>query len=679
MFDVLRRVAEARKELRAAEGADAEVLYTVSPWARLVELTGRRYHAGVRTTLGVLASVVAHVSVLIIIAVAPLSWMASDYIPPPPEIVFLEEDLVIPEEDLPEPELDIARPDEEVHENVMAALANSQAPDIGSEIPLEVISRPNVLEAIDLVPDDLQPLEAVTLNETKLKEGFNGEEIATVEGAVDRITYEIARNVEQHGDVLVVWMMDASLSLVEERQQVADNLDRVFDELAQIPTVRADAVESVVIRFGQGADALVEPTSDGAAVVAGIQNVTSDESGIENTFTAIFETVDRYKHQVTRQRRKMMIVVWTDESGDDASDKAGNDYTNLDSLIGYCQRFDVPVYAVGPSAMFGQTLGTRPYVHPEDGNTYQLPLNRGPDTMFQERINLPYWFEGGQLNNMYSGLGPYALTRLCRETGGAYFIKDYEGGTSPYRLQTMLEYLPQYTSAGEYRQQVTSSKLRTAVLQAVDLFQKQKGLKGTPKLEFEPTGATFQTEMLDAQKTVAYNLMVLDQALAFFGPKGMEKEYEKEESARWRAWYDITYGRLLAMYVRNQEYNWACAVMKGKGQDFVDKQSNRWRFVPDEEIRFGSTTKRAADEALRLLTRCVENNPGTPWAEMAQRELKDPLGFEVQERYVAPPPPPENRPGVNNPNPIPPPPPRGRRMEQLRELERPKPPKLPKL
>ena len=61
----------------------------------------------------------------------------------------------------------------------------------------------------------------------------------------------------------------------------------------------------------------------------------------------------------------------------------------------------------------------------------------------------------------------------------------------------------------------------------------------------------------------------LHEALAAFGPKGMEHYYGKEPSARWRAWYDLTYGRLLAMCVRANEYNWACAVMKGKGADFV--------------------------------------------------------------------------------------------------------------
>ncbi len=42
-------------------------------------------------------------------------------------------------------------------------------------------------------------------------------------------------------------------------------------------------------------------------------------------------------------------------------------------------------------------------------------------------------------------------------------------------------------------------------------------------------------------------------------------------------------------------------------------------------------------EAETLLRRVVEDHPATPWALLAQRELKDPLGFKWVETYVPPP------------------------------------------
>ena len=93
-----------------------------------------------------------------------------------------------------------------------------------------------------------------------------------------------------------------------------------------------------------------------------------------------------------------------------------------------------------------------------------------------------------------------------------------------------------------------------------------------------------------------------------------------------------------------------------------------------------------ADESTRLLTRCIEQNPGTPWATLAQRELRYPLGFKVLETYVPPPPPPKRnaakavpKPKPKKPKPIPKPPSNKRVEEQPRKLPRPKPVILPKL
>jgi hypothetical protein len=273
---------------------------------------------------------------------------------------------------------------------------------------------------------------------------------------------------------------------------------------------------------------------------------------------------------------------------------------------------------------------------------------------------------------MHAGIGPFALTRLALSSGGAYFISEDPRDRSPFSLATVKRYLPDYGSVDEYTQQAHKSRLRSAVLAAVDVTHQRK-LKATPRLEFEPTGENFQQQLREAQQTVAFNLVTIEQALLPFAPSGLEDEYAKEPSLRWLAWYDLTLGRLLAMQVRCNEYNWACAVMKGKGAEFVNTTSNRWKFRPSKTINFGSAAEKQAAEATRLLTRCVEQHPGTPWAALAERELAYPLGIEVEEGYVAPPPPPPAMNGAVNIQP------RGRRVEQLRNLPRPAEPVLPKL
>ncbi len=90
------------------------------------------------------------------------------------------------------------------------------------------------------------------------------------------------------------------------------------------------------------------------------------------------------------------------------------------------------------------------------------------------------------------------------------------------------------------------------------------------------------------------------------------------------------------MKVRCYEYNWACALMKKDPPKFSSPRSNAWRLVPDTTIRYSDKAAAAAREAESLLRRVVEDHPATPWALLAQRELKDPLGFKWVETYVPP-------------------------------------------
>lgn len=569
----------------------------------------------------------------------------------------------------PELEYSMADPDDEPSLNVFSSLALSTASIENSMADLTSVSQPTELESdIELAMPDTE-IEGFELDEVIVRTGSVGEQVFSVDGAVDRITQEIANHLEQ-SKVLVVWMMDASISLVTDRQAVAERMEHVYREIDELGAAKGDALVSSVVAFGQGATQLCEPTSDSAPVVQAIRNVPTDESGIENVFTTIIEAIPRYKHQRVGQHRQVMFVVWTDESG--------NDYARLEDAVFICRKMAIPVYIVGPSAMFGKEQGTMAYKH-KDGKTYQLPVDRGPDAVRQEQLAIPYWFVGDQLENLHSGLGPFALSRLAQETGGAYFIKDHPGDQGDVSLEVMRRYMPEYESPSEYVKHAQSDPLRRAVLSAVDVTRQRK-IKGTPRLVFAPTGQTYFQELKEAQETVAYNMPILQQALSFFGGKSLEGAWSQEPAARWRAWHDLTLGRLLAMTVRCNEYNWACATMKAKGADFVDQKSNRWQFKPDKELHFGTQSERQAKEATRLLRRCVDENPGTPWARLAQRELDHPLGFLVKEAYVAPPPEPK-APKANPAAPPPPPPPpsKTKRSEQLRKLERPVEVQLPKL
>lgn len=655
MTALFRRVLEIHAAQRAWRRAQPPLAARTSAIARAWRLTRERWGSG----MGFLVSGAAHMALLVVLFTLPLPVV--DFVKN--EILSLEPVAPLPPEELPEPTLDLAPPSDTPHENVLASIAQSAALEQANLAELLTVTEPEFVDTEVTIADELVQLQGVKLNDI-ISKGAVGEEIQHVEGAVDRLTHEIARNLEER-DVLVVWLMDASGSLNKERAQVAERLNRVYQELKQLGTVSDEALLSSVVQYGQQMNVLVNPTGDGDEVVKAIRTVETDETGVENVFQTVAATVEKFRSHVARDKRKIMVVVWTDESGDD--------YAALEKAVATCQRYNASVYSVGPSAMFGKEKGTIPYVHPEDGKTYYLPISRGPDTLRQEQVQIPFWFAGNQYRNMNSGLGPFALTRLCNSTGGIYFIMDDADERNQFELNVMMNYTPEYDSADEYLSRARGSKFRSAILQSVDVTL-QREFKGTPRLEFEPNGNTYYNELKEAQELVAYNIPIVETALLPFGPRGLEELYQKEPSARWRAWYDYNRGRLLAMRARCFEYNWRCAELKGLSREFVEEKSNHWRFVPAEEFNFGSQTKNDAEEARRLLTRCIQNNPGTPWAVLARRELKDAMGFRVEEAYVAPPPPPPQRQGNGNNNP-----PQGIRTEQPRRLTPPTPPKLPKL
>lgn len=645
--------------------------YLAEPWLDENDLLAEAYQTSdpgggfvVRFVQGALISGVAHAILLVALA----QWAIVETPKPPATLLtvapnFDETPLEVEEIDfLPAEEI------EEQAEQSLAAAMLSMAPVVEDEVMLESVSEPTELSAkVELQPL-LNAVSGFQLSDTVVHTGSVGVQVQEVEGAVDRITQEILTNLEE-SRVLVVWLMDASISLVPDRIEVSQRLEQIYHELGAAGGASDEALTSCVVAFGQQAQELAAPTADYAQIVRAIRAVPTDASGIENVFSAVLNCVVRYQKQRVQEHRRVMIMIWTDESG--------NDYNRLEEAVQFCRNNVVPVYIVGPSAMFGKEQGKVSYTH-TDGKTYQVPVDRGPDAVREERLHVPYWFDGGQYDSLHAGLGPFALTRLAHESGGAYFIKDKPGDGSPFSIETMRRYEPQYTSPDEYVRAAARSPLRKAVLNVVDLTRHRK-FKGTPRLSFAPTATSYFNEMREAQETAAYNSMLLQQCLAVFGARGLEQVYAKESSPRWRAWYDLTYGRLLAMMVRCNEYNWACATMKGKGADFVDKKSNRWQFKPDKALHYGSQDERMSKEATRLLTRCVEQNVGTPWAVLAQRELKDPFGFRIDETYVAPPPPPPKaKPGKNPPKP-PPTPSNARRTEQPRKLAKPVEVVLPKL
>ena len=493
--------------------------------------------------------------------------------------------------------------------------------------------------------------------------GNGAEHVENVEGAVDRVAVEILRRLE-NGKTLVIWAFDASGSLVAERENLARYIEQVYEHIDQLDKselAQHEGLLTTVVAFGSNRRVLLDaPTADSKAIFDAIGRVPLDETGFESTFRTVGEIAQKFGHfNKDGTTYQTMTVVVTDEIGDDDE--------LLESAISAANQVKMPIYVLGSSALFGRVIGYMDYTHPVTKQTFNnLEVKQGPESAALEGIRLPFWYDGPQYDLLDAGFGPFSLSRLSGATGGIYFITRLGGHRITFDPVGMREYKPDWVSREHYMATLQKNPLRRAVMRAAVICQ--QNLPDMPAMNFPAfEDPNFKEIMTQNQAKVARIQYTVDEALGVNAGPGeptivnVARMRDRETSRRWQAHYDLVRGRLMAMKIRCMEYNYACARIKRDAPKFENPKSNTWRMVPDREIHLTDKAAEAAVEAKSLRDRVLHDHPGTPWALLAQRELKDPLGLKWVETFV--PPPPKPREGDNN-NPPP-------RMERNRPQAKP--------
>ena len=590
---------------------------------------------------GTLASVVLHVWLVMTLAGLTLDREVS--IPDPPLTSRIVELVEEPEEKDEVIEYDLAPPKDQQLEVRKVVNARSVG---ASKTERPVVETPPEL-LMDVVMTEFRRKmydipEGLEVDERVVVKGTTGEAMVQLETALDQVTWEIAKNLQEH-KVLVVWLLDASGSLVTQRQAIAKRFARIYGELEaledneQIPR-RDEPLLTGVVTFGNKTTFLTdEPTNDFETIRGHIASVKNDGSGEEKIFSAVAAVMKKWGSYRRLRGRRIMVVAVTDEAGDDYS-------THLELAIARCRNLGAKAYVIGPSAVFGRRTGYVPYVAPENGRTYQLSVDIGPETAMPENVSLPFWFNGPQYKYLASGFGPYSLSRLVSETGGVYFMSNMttmEGlsALGVYDYEALKPYTPDYGFAtkAQFERDLKKHPLRRAVVQAA-LLSRENVPRGTPQLDIRVTPANFRQVATQAQRSVAESQMKIERILQAY-PNGIEKAYPTDPSLRWRMSFCLSYGRLLAQKTRCLEYNYALAMLKGeRGDRDIATKSNRWIIHPNDEINYATTMRKPAKLAKELLQHVIEQAPGTPFAVLAARELRHPFGLRVEERFIPPPP-----------------------------------------
>jgi hypothetical protein len=341
------------------------------------------------------------------------------------------------------------------------------------------------------------------------------------------------------------------------------------------------------------------------------------------------------------------------------SDESGDDGANVEEAIDRCKRADAPVYFLGRYSVFGFPYARMTWKDPKYGLTHWLRIQRGPETAFPECLQFDGLHERWDIYS--SGFGPYEQVRLCRETGGIFFLlpgnEDNLSGRGSheerkYEMLDMKEYLPDLSARTVYARERDTNKFRNGLFQIITKLnpfldnglQMQEHHFSADRAKFTEQGGANFGKAVKALKTLNEAIVFLDQ---------LKPLRDKEKSERWRAHFDLMHAQCLAYRVRLFQYILALDQHQALKLEPTKKTPdgklyNEWHLgrvqkmlppTPAQVKQAGidldelnGQEKKAKEEFAAV----VQSHPRTPWAKLAANELAVGFGLEWREGYRDP-------------------------------------------
>jgi len=499
-------------------------------------------------------------------------------------------------------------------------------------------------------PPDNEPFEKIPYGAIK---GDGGVVVEGYPVAMSRLTSELRQLIQGGERLLVVWLFDASDSMRNDQEQIRDKFHKVnvelrLDEQQDKGVAKGkEVILTAVHSYGKGiTDLTGKPTADEHTIKKAIDNIKIDDTGEENMCAAISTVIDKYSSKANSGRRQLVLVIVSDESGDDGE--------TLDLTLKKVKAARSRCYILGRESIFGYPYAQVQWKDPQFGLNHWLQIRRGPETAYPEALQ----YDGlhGRWDAQSAGFGPYEQVRLAEESGGIFFILPSEdenlvtaqhGDERKFRFEALREYAPDLVPRNQYVEERDSSDFRRTIWDVVvklnphrdkELYIREHWYQGDEE-GFRKEAKTYFGRALRAMGMLNEANKMLD---------GIKDLRDKETSQRWKANYDLAAAQVLAYRVRLFQYLLAMDKHAKNYPEPKDPKSNRWnlrrtqKMLPPDEEQV-KITKVDMDEFYEQLTLAEDRlrqvafkHPQTPWAYRAKYELDQGFGMEFYETFRDP-------------------------------------------
>lgn len=444
--------------------------------------------------------------------------------------------------------------------------------------------------------------------------------------ALERTIEDIADHLRTVAErkVMLLWVVDSSNSMVDDRDQIKAQLSKIFDKVKGVKDLHM-----AVLAFDEKPRPLVPFTTRMGLVQKGLDAVGVQGKGIENCMAAVQEGARLFPPG----RAYRMIVLVTDERGDDAS--------QVEATLAAVRKVEGHVFVLGRETPFGwdfayeldektgveatvlagtesagqETLQMSPLCCNQPWVPWCRKMRVHPDKKeyesFFRRMN-PIECDLGFDQEVPSGFGPWAQSRLAADTGGRCFLlREKES----YSAEAMKGYEPELCTADEWQKRKLGDELRGEVLRI--LAELGQGKEFDIVLNEVTKGV--------ADKQVIQPCLRLERRVKEDWARSLEAARAKAGKAagkplkRWVAHADLLAAQLQVLLHGLEQVRLAAA-------EGPFPQRPVW-FTSWPTVRGSGEARKAAIEKLDA---AIKNHPGTPWARTAEL-LKEKLpGFMLE-------------------------------------------------